>query len=230
MTRVAAAALLAVAAGCAGRQPAPATGPPGLSQPPGTASPADAAALADRARAAVRRLEHEDHGPAREALVAEAVEAGRGCQAVAPGMASCDYALALALGVEARQHPSGALPRLAEMVRLLRSADGQEPRLDQGGPSRVLAILLVRAPGWPLGPGDPEAALEAARRAVGLAPDFAPNQLALAEALRASQDQAGAEDAARRAVALARAAAAAGEPDAAGWLRDGERWLAGPSR
>jgi tetratricopeptide (TPR) repeat protein len=149
---------------------------------------------------------------------------------VAPGTAGCDYALALALGVEARAHPTGALQRLPEMVRLLRSADRQEPGLDAAGPSRVLALLLLRAPGWPLGPGDPEAALEAARRAAELAPDHAPNQLALAEALRANGEDAGAVGAARRAVELAKAAARAGDPEAPAWLRDGERLLAAWSR
>ena len=216
-------AVLAVGAGCASRQQAPGAGPPAGLEATGAAP--DAAALAGRARAAVRRLEQETDGQARKALVAEAVDAGRGCERVAPGTAGCDYALALALGVEAREHPSGALQRLPEMVRLLRSADGQEPRLDAAGPSRVLALLLLRAPGWPLGPGDPEAALDAARRAVELAPDHAPNQLALAEALRAAGDEAGAVGAAQRGVELARLAAAAGDPDAAGWRRDGERLL-----
>lgn len=212
------ATLLALAAGCAGRQPAPA--PAG-----GEVDAADAPALAGRARAAVHRLDHERDRTQRAALVREAVEAGRRCQRAAPGSAGCDYALALALGVEAREQTSGALQRLPEMVRLLRSAAAQEPGLDAAGPNRVLATVLVRAPGWPLGPGDPEAALESARRAVELAPGHAPNQLALAEALLATEDPEGAASVAGRAVELARQAAAAGDADAAEWLRDGERLL-----
>lgn len=223
MRRAVAWVLVAAAAGCAARQPPPvaAAGPD---------ADADAEELAGRARAAVRRLDHEADPKARAALVGEAVDAGRGCERLAPGTAGCDYALALALGVQAREHPAGAVQRLPEMARLLRSAAGKDPQLDDAGPSRVLAILLLRAPGWPLGPGDPEAALEEARRAAELAPGHAPNQLALAEALRANGDEAGAAEAARRAVELAGIAAAAGDPDAAGWQRDGERLLAGRSR
>ena len=42
--------------------------------------------------------------------------------------------------------------------------------------------MLLRAPGWPLGPGDPEAALPEAQAAARLAPDYPPNQLVLGEA------------------------------------------------
>jgi hypothetical protein len=100
------------------------------------------------------------------------------------------------------------------MVKLLRQAGAADPRLDRAGPHRVLALVLLRAPGWPLGPGDPEEALREAKAAAGLFPDDAENQLALGEALAKNGDEAGARAALDRAASLAAGAARAGDPDA----------------
>jgi len=199
---------------------------PGAAAPPGAAleaGPADAAALAAAARALVDAVEREPDRTRRAALATEAVAAGQRCDAAAPGSAACDYALGLALGVQARERPATVRDGLAEMARRLRRAAAAEPGLDRAGPHRVLALLLLRAPGWPLGPGDPEAGLAEARRAVAGYPDHAPNQLALAEALLANEQPEAGRAAARRAEALAEAAVAAGERDAPGWLRDARK-------
>jgi hypothetical protein len=198
-----------------------------LPPPAEGAGPEDPAALAARSREATRQSGHESSADARRALVEQAVEAGQRCVRAAPASADCDYALALALGVQVRERPSTATQGLKVMVELLQKANRLDPRLDRGGPARVLALVLVRAPGWPLGPGDPESGLEAARQAVRLFPDYPANQLALSEALLAAGDQAGSEAAASRGLALARAAAARGERDADDWIRDGEALLAG---
>ncbi len=87
--------------------------------------------------------------------------------------------------------------------------------------------MLVRAPGWPLGPGDPEAGLKAAQDAVGLFPDYAPNQLALSEALLVNNEKPASKAAARQALTLAQSALAAGDPDAAGWVKDAQTLLSG---
>jgi hypothetical protein len=197
---------------------APALRPGGTA--PSAAGPGDAGALAAEARALVDQVEREPDPARRKALATEAVAAGQRCDQAAPGAPACDYALGLALGVQARERPSTVRDGLAEMARRLRRAAATEPGLDRAGPHRVLALLLLRAPGWPLGPGDPEEGLAEARKAVALAPDHAPNQLALAEALLASERPEEGRAAARRAAALAEAAAAAGEKDAAAWLRD----------
>jgi hypothetical protein len=213
--RLAPLALALLQAGCApALRTLPAT--PGAA----TGEGADPAALAAEARALVRRIEREPSGARRAELAAEAVAAGQRCDQAAPATPACDYALALALGVQARERPSTMREGLAQMATRLRRAAAAEPHLDRAGPDRVLAILLVRAPGWPLGPGDPEDGLAAARRAVTLDPDHAPNQLALAEALVASGDAEAGRAAARRAAALAEAARASGDPDAEGWLRE----------
>ncbi len=212
--------LLLAALGCAAPlQPLPpsATG----------VGPEDAPALAETSRAATRKAQHEASADARRALSQTALEAAQRCQQAAPTSAACAYALALALGVEARERPSTATQGLPLMVEQLRAANQQDARLDNAGPSRVLALVLIRAPGWPLGPGDPEGGLKAARHAVALFPDYAPNQLALSEALLVSGDESGSRLAATRALALAQAAAAAGEADALDWENDAQQLLAG---
>ena len=84
---------------------------------------------------------------------------------------------------------------LKSMLDSLSSADAVDPNYDRAGPSRVRALVLIRAPGWPLGPGDADAGLDSARRAVGLRPQYPPNLLALAEALSKTGDAGGARDA-----------------------------------
>ena len=89
------------------------------------------------------------------------------------------------------------------MVALLKHAAAAAPTLDEGGPHRVLAIILMRAPGWPAGPGDNEAALAEAKKAVAIAPQSAANQLVLGETLAANDDETGALEAYRKAAELA---------------------------
>lgn len=198
-----------------------------LPPPAAGAAPEDAAALAAQAHEAVRQSERAPTADARSAEVDKALDAGQRCEQVAPASPACDYALALALGVQAREHHTTATKGLKLMVELLQRATASDPKLDQGGPPRVLALVLVRAPGWPLGPGDPEAGLKAAQDAVALFPDHPPNQLALSEALLVNGEKPASTAAARRGLALAQAAAARGEPDASGWIRDAETLLSG---
>jgi tetratricopeptide (TPR) repeat protein len=212
------AALALALAGCA----------PALRPLPVTPADGDPAALAAEVHLLVRRLEQEPTAEARERLAARAVEAGQRCDRAAPATPTCDYALAVALGVQARERPSTGLAALPAMVQRLERAAAADARLDRAGPNRVLALLRLRAPGWPVGPGDPEAGLEQARRAVGLFPEHAPNQLALAEALEAAGDLEASRAAAARALALAQAAGAAGDPDAAGWVGEAHRRLGPP--
>ena len=168
-------------------------------------------------RALSFRIEYE-HGAPREKLATEEVELGQWCQRRAPTEAECDYRLAIALGQQARERPSTGHDAVGRMVDLLHHAIAAAPRLDAGGPHRVLALVLLRAPSWPAGPGDNEEGLAQARAAVQLAPDSAANQLVLGEAL-AANDQAGEAQAAyRKAAALA--VAAGRDPEAAHWLAE----------
>lgn len=140
----------------------------------------------------------------RKMLVAEALAAGNQCQLRAPGTARCNYWQAVARGIGAREHPSSGIGDLKNIIELLRKADAEAPMMEEAGPSRVLALLLVRAPGWPMGPGDADAALAEAKKAVERAPGHPLNQIALAECLKATGDVDGARSAYQRAVELGR--------------------------
>jgi pimeloyl-ACP methyl ester carboxylesterase len=109
------------------------------------------------------------------------------------------------------------------MLDALASAEAVDPQYDEAGPARVRALVLVRAPGWPLGPGDSEAGLAAARRAVALQPRYPPNLLALAEALAKTGDSNGARETYQRARDAARALPPSSDRD--DWLREAEQAL-----
>lgn len=170
-------------------------------------------ALAGVVRTAAWLVEHGARDD-RKALVDTALAAAEQCQQRAPKAPACDYWQAAALGVAARERPLSALGNLKELIDLLRRADANAPELDHAGPARLLAVVLVRAPGWPTGPGNPDDALVEAQKAVARASEYPPNQLALGEALAATGDTDGARAAFERARALAKVSA---DPDAVDW-------------
>jgi tetratricopeptide (TPR) repeat protein len=174
-------------------------------------------ALLGAMRAMTFRIERERDGSVRARLAQEQVQLGQWCQRRAPSDAACDYRLAIALGEQARERASTGKDALGKMVELLRRAIAKVPELDSGGPHRVLALVLLRAPGWPIGPGDPEAALGEARAAAGLFPDAPDNQLVLAEVLGKNGASEAARAAYQRALELSTAAGGTGNPDADRW-------------
>jgi len=186
--------------------------------------------LVGAARARVWLADHEAAPAARQASAGSAVEAAQWCGRIAPLDRECDYWLGAALGVQARERSSTALDALPKIEAAFKRAADALPALDEAGPDRALALLYLRAPGWPAGPGDSDLGLRHARAAVALRPGYPPNQLALAEALAATGG-AGAAGAARRlALELARKLASAGDPDAPEWIAEAEKDLdrAGP--
>jgi hypothetical protein len=183
--------------------------------------------LIGAAKAKAWLAEHEPDSAAREAIAVSLVQTAQLCGVRFPGSAACDYWLGIALGVQARERPSTAEKGLEEMIAALLRADAADPAIDEAGPARVLALVYLRAPGWPLGPGDPGAALAQARRALAARPDYPPNLLAAGEALEKSgAPQAESLAMFERAREGARRSLGAGNPDAADWLRDAERALA----
>jgi hypothetical protein len=170
-----------------------------------------------------QRSDHESDGKAREQLADEANAYANACLAKAPDAAACLYGRGVALGLEARAHPTSASELLKSMLDSLNRADAADPNYDNAGPSRVKALVLIRAPGWPLGPGDPDAGVVSARRAVALRPQHPPNLLALAEALSKTDDAAGARDAYGKARDAAQALPASADRD--GWVREAEQGL-----
>ena len=133
------------------------------------------------------RLWISDHAEDPETRLNQAVEAinlAQWCGRVAPDEVECDYRLALGLGLQARERRSTAIDGLPKVVSLLQSAIERAPQMDNAGPHRVLALVYMRAPGWPAGPGDMERGYEQAQLAVQLDPGHPLNQMALGEAHR----------------------------------------------
>ena len=170
-----------------------------------------------------QRSDHESDSKIRRDLAAEASADADACIAIEPQAAACLYGHAVALGLNARAHPTRANEYLTRMLEALTRAESADPNYDEAGPARVRALVLIRAPGWPLGPGDAESGLAAARRAVTLRPDYPPNQLALAEALVKTGDG----DGAMHSYARAREAALAvpASPDRDEWLHEADQGL-----
>jgi tetratricopeptide (TPR) repeat protein len=177
-------------------------------------------------RALTYRIERERDAAARDGLAVRAVQLGQWCERRAPRSAACAYRLAIALGEQARERTATARDALGRMVALLREAIAADPRLDEAGPHRVLALVLLRAPAWPLGPGDPEAALQEARAAAALFPDSPENQLVLGEALGKNGGPDEARAAYERAAALASRIDADREPEALRWRAEAAEALA----
>jgi hypothetical protein len=201
-------------AACATRPPAP---------PAQSATPTSVTALVDAIEQDARRSERESDAKIRGELAADANRDAESCLVLEPQTAACLYGRAIALGLNARVHPVHAGELLADMLATLRGAESADASYDEAGPARVQALVLIRAPGWPLGPGDAEAGLAAARRAVALRPLHPPNLLALAEALAKTGDSRGARENYMRARDAALALPAA--PDRDEWLREADQEL-----
>jgi hypothetical protein len=205
--------LLAVCA-CATRPPAP---------PAPRATPSSVAALAAAVEQDARRSEHEPDAQVRGELAADAGRNADSCLALEPQGVACLYGRAIALALNARAHPVHAGELLTDMLATLTRAEAVDPDYDEAGPARVRALVLLRAPGWPLGPGDPEGGLAAARRAVELRPRYPPNLLALAEALAKSGDLSAARDTYARAREAVLTQSAT--EDREEWLREADQGL-----
>jgi tetratricopeptide (TPR) repeat protein len=173
--------------------------------------------LADHAEGAASRRDHS----------LAAVQTAQWCTTRAPADPGCDYWLAAALGIQARERRSTALDALPRIIELFQAAADADPGLEHGGPDRALALAYVQAPGWPTGPGDPDLGLEHALRAVEIAPVFPPNHLALGDALDATEDPEGARKAYEKALSLAKDLAEAGDPDAPAWVEGAQKALNG---
>jgi hypothetical protein len=188
---------------------------------PGSVDELIAAVAAD-----ARRSDRETDTKIRETLAADAYNDAAACVARAPQSAACLYYQGVALGLMARAHPTRAGELLRSMLEALNAAAAIDAGYDNAGPLRVQALVLIKAPGWPLGPGDPDAGLAAARRAVSLVPQYPPNVLALAEALAKTGDSRGAQENYRRARDLAQPLAATADRD--DWIAQADQALKHP--
>lgn len=183
-------------------------------------------ALIGATRARIWLSGHETEKETRLSAAVSAVQTAQWCERTAPDEPSCIYQMALALGVQARERRATGHDALGEMIARLERLTEIAPRLDHAGPHRVLALVLLRAPGWPAGPGDPDLALEFSVNAVNIDRDYPPNQLCLGEALAATDSAQESLRAYESAARLAREWIANGDKDATEWLADAERALA----
>jgi tetratricopeptide (TPR) repeat protein len=181
-------------------------------------------ALEQSVQHAADQLDQEHDSAKRRVLIEQARRDADACLARAPHTAACQYADAMALGLQAGAHPLRFKGYLKKMLASLARADAADPNYDFAGPARVRAEVLVRAPGWPLGPGDPEAALAAAQRAVSLQPDYAGNWLVLAEAQTKTGATGDARASYERALSIAEPLPASPERDE--WLKQAQHGLA----
>jgi hypothetical protein len=169
--------------------------------------------------------DHASDPELREIAARRAVDAGQLCEQRAARSSECLYWMAISLGVQARERRSTGLDAVDQMIERLQAVIELDPGLDHGGPRRVLALVYLRAPSWPTGPGDPDLGLDEARRAVAQAPDYPPNLLCKAEALVATEDHEGGRREYQAAAKLAREWLDRGAPDAGEWLEEAERYL-----
>jgi hypothetical protein len=126
-------------------------------------------------------IEQAKDSAQRAQLLAAATLSAQQCLALSAASAICQYAHAQVLGLTAREHPVQAVALLKQMLAELMKAEGLDPALDHAGPARLTAVVLLRAPPWPLGPGDADAALVAAQRAVQRDSSYPPNLITLAQ-------------------------------------------------
>ncbi|HEY3785059.1 MAG TPA: hypothetical protein VGL55_07265 [Steroidobacteraceae bacterium] len=185
--RIGFATLALLAAACA-------TTPKPTAEAPVHSPAASVEELAAAIKSDADRSEHEPDARTRSDLAAQADQAAQSCLAIAPDSAACQYGDAVSLGLQARGHPTHAGEFLGRMLDALAKAEAADPAYDEAGPARVRALVLIRAPAWPLGPGDADAGLTAARRAVALRPGYPPNLLALAESLARTGDASSSRD------------------------------------
>ncbi|MGO9513081.1 MAG: hypothetical protein ACLP2F_05500 [Steroidobacteraceae bacterium] len=188
-----------------------------------SAEPSSVAALAAAIEMDAKQSDLASDLKVRGELATEASRHAQACLAREPQAAACLYGSAVAFGLEARAHPTRAGEFLNNMLDTLTRAESADPNYDDAAPARTRSLVLLRAPGWPLGPGDPEAGLAAARRAVMLSPLYPPNLLALAEAFAKTGDPSGAREYYARAREAALAMPAAADRDE--WLRAADQGL-----
>lgn len=114
-------------------------------------------------------------------LAAKAVE-------LRPNEAASQYALAVLMGLVTQNDPfyeqwADGLETIPKIQKHAAIAAMLDPKLNYGGPDRLLGELYSQAPAQPISIGDMKLAIQHFQKAVAAAPDFPDNRLELAEAL-----------------------------------------------
>jgi hypothetical protein len=152
------------------------------------------------ARCSLMKADFEGNMARRLELTEQGYEAARRVSR-GPDDAEAAYLQAINLGLYVQAKGLTAVGRLTELVALLKIA-GKQPQLDDGGPLRVLGLLYVKAPGWPIGPGDLDLGLDLLKKASDQYPEHPLNHLFYAEALIAADEKPQARNELERARAL----------------------------
>jgi hypothetical protein len=213
-------ALAGVLALCACAVPRPAPPPAAVTLPP--------AQLVAAVQADTDRIDRSKDPAERSRLLATATANAQQCVAEAADNGACHYAWAQVLGLTARERSMQAVALLKQMLASLKQAESLDPAFDHAGPARLTAVVLLRAPGWPLGPGDADAAVSAAQRAVEREPSYPPNLITLAQAQAKTEATAAARATfakARGAIPAWQGAAADANADRAQWQQEVEQGL-----
>jgi tetratricopeptide (TPR) repeat protein len=105
-----------------------------------------------------------------------------------PNNGTAHYLVAYLAGLEAQNDTLKGLSLVPVIRAGAAEAARLKPRLDHGGPNRMLGELYLKAPDPPVSIGDLEKAIFHYRRAVSQDPDFAENRLGLAEAYLEDED------------------------------------------
>ena len=153
------------------------------------------------ARCALMKADFQGKSDGRIELCEQGYEAARRVSR-GPDDAEAAYLQAVNLGLYVHAKGLTAVGRLSELVKLLKVA-GQQPQIDDGGPLRVLGLLYVKAPAWPVGPGDLDLGLDLLKKAAESYPEHPLNHLFYAEALIADGKKAEARAEIERTRALA---------------------------
>jgi hypothetical protein len=153
------------------------------------------------ARCTLMKADFEGKSDRRTQLCEQGYEAARRVSR-GPDDAEAAYLQAVNLGLYVQAKGMLAVGRLSELVNLLKIA-GTQPQIDDGGPLRVLGLLYVKAPAWPVGPGDLDHGLELLKKASESYPEHPLNHLFYAEALMADGKKAEARVELERTRALA---------------------------
>jgi hypothetical protein len=133
------------------------------------------------ARCSLMKADFQGKSDRRIELCEQGYEAARRVSR-GPDDAEAAYLQAVNLGLYVQAKGLTAVGRLSELVKLLKIA-GQQPQIDDGGPLRVLGLLYVKAPAWPVGPGDLDLGLDLLKKASESYPEHPLNRLFYAEAL-----------------------------------------------
>jgi tetratricopeptide (TPR) repeat protein len=152
-------------------------------------SPTNSAAAWNLASAFFDRAEFSTNDTERATLAEQGIEVSRKALKRDPKSGPLHYYLGLNLGQLARTKSFGALRLLPEMESEFKAAIAADENFSQAAPHRTLGVLYSQAPSWTV--GSRSKAAKHLERAVGLAPDFPENRLALAEAYLEWRDKDG---------------------------------------